>query len=85
MISGLPLDMVDSPTGAGQITPRGARLVAKPNVFTSVFFIMLSDVEAAYVLYIYIFIWGHALHNFIASVIVVLRAALARPPHAVQD
>jgi hypothetical protein len=54
-----------------------------------VFFIMLSDMEAAYVLYIdiyiYINIWGHALHNFIASVIVVLRAALVRPPHAVQD
>jgi hypothetical protein len=57
MISGLPLDMVDSPTGARQTTPRGARLVAKPNVFTSVFFIMLSDVEAAYVLYIYIYIY----------------------------
>ena len=28
--------------------------------------------------YIYIYIWGRPLHNFIASVIVVLRAALAR-------
>jgi hypothetical protein len=31
--------------------------VAQPNVFTLVFFIMVSDMEAAYVLYIDIYIY----------------------------